>query len=162
MVIIPVNSVNPKSKEKFTGISLSVWPKCGVATFIGSLLILISCIYHSSLYGYTAPTWAKWGVLMMLTLLSMRWRLSMSKNRKSLLRQLTIFGIAVTQTPFQCEDEVERIHLMPSGVRKNQYYILFSTPKTNVSLHYCVIPESRKRLITYQLSSMFNLEMLED
>lgn len=162
MVIIPVNSVDPKTKEKFIGISLSIWPKCGVAVFLGILLILTSCIYHSALYGYTMPTWAPLGVIMILALLSMRWRLLMSENGGTLLRQLTIFSIAVSQTPFRYEGEVKRIHLMASGLRKNQYYILFVGPKTNVSLHYCVIPESRRRLITYQISSMFNLEMPEN
>ncbi|MCD9485918.1 MULTISPECIES: hypothetical protein [Photobacterium] len=162
MIIIPVNSVDPKTKERFIGISLSVWPKCGVAVFLGILLILTSCIYHSILYSYTMPTWAPWGAIAILALLSMRWRLSMSEDGKTLLRQLTIFSIAISQTPFKCNGEVKRIHLMPSGLRKNQYYILFVGPETKVSLHYCIIPEEKKRLITYQISSMFNLEMPEN
>lgn len=162
MLIIPVDSCSSKTKEHFKGISVSTWPRCAVVAIMVFMLLFISSCYHSILYGYIMPTWAPYGIVLTSVMLSMRWRLSMSESKAKLIRQFTIFGISVFQRTFKLTGPIQRFHLVPTRLAKNQFYFVFSNQTENVSLHYCTLPSKRKALISYQISSMFNLKMPED
>ena len=95
----------------------------------------VSIVYHSALYGYSAPTWGWPLIIIPLSIVGLRIRLSLAQDRKSSFRELTFLGIRLKKRTFH-SIYFKGFDIRCTNIVKGQYYYVLNCEDGDTAIHY--------------------------
>lgn len=157
MLVLPFNQTN--EIKKISGFSLSLAPKSILFIFGFIGIISLSSFYHSILFDYSVANWALPVFLFCLLPFGLRVRIALDENKSYAYRQVSIFGITVTEH-VENLNECKGIRLRHTNVIDNQYYfVLLSNKEADYSVHYCKVSPKKKDYIEKKLNNFLGFSV---
>ena len=119
-------------------------------------LLSASSIYHSTLYGYSVPDWALPISILCILPFGIRTRVALSNDKKTLKRQIGLFGIKVYEWVYK-DVSFNKFNCIRTDAIDNQYYFLVQGEEKYVSVHYCKINAKKVSAMDKKLNLMLGL-----